>query len=159
MQYWSWLLYALLQLKTFLSSIEIDNFYIHYCSRWLLYLLELFTTFAPTTFVYTIADDKFFMNYCNWHPLFTLLWWTSSVGTIAYNNFNLHSCCWKFFSHYYNKQLLYATLSNVYELSKFQTIYCTMAMDTFYLHHCNWCINCLIDNCCTSYWNLQTAIL
>ena len=135
-------------IKYLLSSIAIDNLYMHSCSHWLLYLLEWFTTFAITTFVCTIAVDKFSMNYCNWHPLFTLLWWTSLVGTIAYNTFNLHYCNWKFFcAHYYNEQLLYGTLYNFYEQLKFRTIYCTMAMDT--IANCNWFIKCLIDNFCT----------
>ena len=93
-----------------LCTIAIDNFHMHYCSCWLLYLLVWLPIFAPTTFVCIIEDDKFHMDHCNWHILFTLLFWTFSIGTIAWDNINLHYCNWRHFSHYYNEQLLYATL-------------------------------------------------
>ena len=97
-----------------LCTIAIDNFHMHYCSCWLLYLLVWLPIFAATTFVCIIEDYKFHVDHCNWYLLFTLLFRTFSVGTIAYDNIKLHYWNWKLFLHYYNEQLLYATLSNIH---------------------------------------------
>ena len=94
--------YALLQkIKTFTCLILVIDFCIYKCNWQILLPLFLYASLQITHFVLTTAIDL----------LFNLLWWTFSVSSIAmYDNFNLHYCNWKLFTHYCNEQLLYASL-------------------------------------------------
>ena len=77
MQYCNWQL---------LCTLAIDNFHMHYCSCWILYLLLWLHIFAPTTFECIIEDDNFHIDHCNLHLLFTLLF-----STFFYR----HYCLWQ----------------------------------------------------------------
>ena len=88
--------------------------------------------------------------------LFTLLLWTFSVGTIAYDNFSVHyRKNWK--------QLLYCIFSKLFELVKCRIIYCTMPMDMFCIHNCKWNLKCkvfqLTFRCTIIFDNFSHALL
>ena len=64
-----------------------------------------------------------------------------------------------FLVHYYNEQLLYATLLKFYELLMFRTIHCAMAMDTFYItiSYAAEVYSVFIDNFCMHFSYLETS--
>ena len=61
---------------------------------------------------WSTAIDNYCLLYYDGHLLYALLHMTTLINTIANKKNILHT--------YYNKQLMYATLSNFYELLKFQ---------------------------------------